>query len=204
MGRVKTKTVKRAAKVLLERHYQKLTSDFHINKRILSEVAKVPTKKLRNKIAGFATHLVKRIQKGPVKGISLKVQEEERERRLDWVPKESEIKLDKVTIDAETQNMLRARYGEDFVAKLGERIEVKAVESAQKKDRRQNRKGGDRKDRAQRQPKAPREQGAEGAAQQEGTQEETQRQPKAPREQGAEGTRPPRADRKRGNRDGQE
>jgi small subunit ribosomal protein S17e len=76
MGRVRTKTVKRAAKVLLEKHYQKLTNDFHINKRILSEVAKVPTKRLRNKIAGFATHLVKRIQRGPVKGISLKVQEE--------------------------------------------------------------------------------------------------------------------------------
>ena len=118
MGRVRTKTVKRAAKVLLEKHYQKLTSDFHINKRILSEVAKVPTKRLRNKIAGFATHLVKRIQKGPVKGISLKVQEEERERRLDWVPKESEVKIDKVAIDAETQNMLRARYGEDVAQKL--------------------------------------------------------------------------------------
>ena len=51
MGRVRTKTVKRAAKVLLEKHYQKLTNDFHINKRILSEVAKVPTKRLRNKIA---------------------------------------------------------------------------------------------------------------------------------------------------------
>jgi len=89
MGRVRTKTIKRAAKVLLEKHYQKLTNDFHINKKILSEVAKVPTKSLRNKIAGFATHLVKRIQRGPVKGISLKVQEEERERRLDWVPKES-------------------------------------------------------------------------------------------------------------------
>ena len=96
MGRVRTKTVKRAAKVLLERHYQKLTNDFHINKKILSEVAKVPTKSLRNKIAGFATHLVKRIQRGPVKGISLKVQEEERERRLDWVPKESEINISKV------------------------------------------------------------------------------------------------------------
>lgn len=96
MGRVRTKTVKRAAKVLLERHYQKLTNDFHINKKILSEVAKVPTKSLRNKIAGFATHLVKRIQRGPVKGISLKVQEEERERRLDWVPKESEININKV------------------------------------------------------------------------------------------------------------
>jgi small subunit ribosomal protein S17e len=98
MGRVRTKTIKRAAKVLLEKHYIKLTNDFHINKKILSEVAKVPTKSLRNKIAGYATHLVKRIQRGPVKGISLKVQEEERERRLDWVPKESEINIEKVPI----------------------------------------------------------------------------------------------------------
>ena len=99
MGRVRTKTIKRAAKVLLEKHYIKLTNDFHINKKILSEVAKVPTKSLRNKIAGYATHLVKRIQRGPVKGISLKVQEEERERRLDWVPKESEINIEKVNLN---------------------------------------------------------------------------------------------------------
>ena len=149
MGRVRTKTVKRAAKVLLEKHYQKLTSDFHINKRILSEVAKVPTKRLRNKIAGFATHLVKRIQKGPVKGISLKVQEEERERRLDWVPKESEVKIDKVAIDAETQSMLRARYGEDVLNKLGGNLEVKATE-VQKKDNKGGKRKGDRKDRPQR------------------------------------------------------
>ena len=97
MGRVRTKTVKRAAKVLLEKHYGKLTNDFHINKKILSEVATVPTKSLRNKIAGFATHLVKRIQRGPVKGISLKVQEEEREKRLDWRPTESEINTTSVT-----------------------------------------------------------------------------------------------------------
>ena len=100
MGRVRTKTVKRAAKVLLEKHYQKLTNDFHINKKILSEVGKEPTKSLRNKIAGFATHLVKRIQRGPVKGISLKVQEEARERRLDWVPKESEINISKVPLSS--------------------------------------------------------------------------------------------------------
>ena len=151
MGRVRTKTVKRAAKVLLERHYGKLTNDFHINKRILSEVAKVPTKKLRNKIAGFATHLVKRIQRGPVKGISLKVQEEERERRLDWVPKESEIKIDKVAIDAETQRMLTARFGEEFVGRIGDNLEVKATEQRRENKQKGGKRGG--KDRAPRQPK---------------------------------------------------
>ena len=142
MGRVRTKTVKRAAKVLLEKHYQKLTNDFHINKRILSEVAKVPTKRLRNKIAGFATHLVKRIQRGPVKGISLKVQEEERERRLDWVPKQSEIQTEKVTIDNETSQMLKSRFGEDFFNQVQGNLEIRVQEQQRRTQRVDKRKGG--------------------------------------------------------------
>lgn len=63
--------------------------DFHTNKRVCDEVAIIPSKRMRNKIAGFVTHLMKRIQRGPVRGISLKLQEEERERRMDFVPEVS-------------------------------------------------------------------------------------------------------------------
>merc|ERR1711959_201650 len=75
MGRVRTRTTKRAAKVIVEKYYQRLTMDFQTNKKICEEVASIQSKRLRNKIAGFLTHLMKRISRGPVRGISLKLQE---------------------------------------------------------------------------------------------------------------------------------
>lgn len=54
-GRVRTKTVKKAARVLVEKYYIRLTHDFQTNKKIAEEVAIIPSKRLRNKIAGFAT-----------------------------------------------------------------------------------------------------------------------------------------------------
>merc|ERR1711918_154779 len=111
MGRVRNKTTKRASKKIIERYYQRLTLDFATNKRICDEVATIPSKRLRNKIAGFTTHMMKRISRGPVKGISLKLQEEEREKRLDYIPDISAVDLEiekGIEIDGDTKNMLRA------------------------------------------------------------------------------------------------
>merc|ERR1711883_40238 len=111
MGRVRNKTVKRSSKKIIERYYQRLTLDFNTNKRICDEVALIPSKKLRNKIAGFTTHMMKRISRGPVKGISLKLQEEEREKRLDYIPDVSAVDLEiekGIEIDPDTKKMLQA------------------------------------------------------------------------------------------------
>ena len=71
-------------------------------------MAIIQSKRLRNKIAGFTTHLMKRIQRGPVRGISLKRQEEERERRMDFVPEVSAVDTDVIEVDPETKAMLRS------------------------------------------------------------------------------------------------
>merc|ERR1739849_45009 len=106
-GRVRTRTVKRSARVIVEKYYSKLTLDFQMNKKIAEEVAVIPTKRMRNKIAGYATHLMKRLQKGTVRGISLKLQEEERERRMEYVPEKSEVDVEVIQVDPDTRDMLK-------------------------------------------------------------------------------------------------
>ncbi|XP_055625541.1 40S ribosomal protein S17 [Toxorhynchites rutilus septentrionalis] len=107
MGRVRTKTVKKASKVIIEKYYTRLTMDFHTNKRIVEEVAIIPTKPLRNKIAGFVTHLMKRLRHSQVHGISIKLQEEERERRDNYVPEVSELEQDIIEVDPETKDLMK-------------------------------------------------------------------------------------------------
>jgi small subunit ribosomal protein S17e len=55
MGRVRTKLVKRSSRHIIEKYYYKLTQDFDTNKKIIEEVAIVPSKRIRNKISGYTT-----------------------------------------------------------------------------------------------------------------------------------------------------
>merc|ERR1712071_655640 len=113
MGRVRTKTVKKASRRIIEKYYTRLGLDFYTNSRIVSEVAIVPTKHLSNQIAGFITHTMKRIQKGPVRGISIKPQEEERERRDNYVPEQSAL-CEPLELDDTTTEMLKENENDEI------------------------------------------------------------------------------------------
>ncbi|KAI5185256.1 small subunit ribosomal protein S17e [Nematocida homosporus] len=107
MGRVSTKLIKNAAKQFVEKHYTNLTLDFYQNRDVLESVSIIKGKKLRNKISGYATRLMKRTRYGRVKGVSIKAQEEERERNDNFVPSESIIDVERLEVDNVTMSMIK-------------------------------------------------------------------------------------------------
>jgi small subunit ribosomal protein S17e len=59
MGKVRIEMVKRISRELVNRYDRSLTTDFEQNKQFLKEIGLDVSKKLRNKIAGYVTGLMK-------------------------------------------------------------------------------------------------------------------------------------------------
>ncbi|MBA2841097.1 small subunit ribosomal protein S17e [Methanococcus maripaludis] len=61
MGRIRQTFIKRTGEELIEKFADKFTSDFEENKKAVGEVAMISTKPLRNRIAGYITAKVKKM-----------------------------------------------------------------------------------------------------------------------------------------------
>jgi len=59
LGKVRTRVIKKAAKELLAVNPNAFTTSFEENKKIVAQFLDVYGKKLRNKIAGYISHLKK-------------------------------------------------------------------------------------------------------------------------------------------------
>ncbi|KAK2084728.1 40S ribosomal protein S17 [Saguinus oedipus] len=88
MGHIHTKTMKKAAWVILEKYYMRLGNDFHTDKRICQECAIIPSKKLHNKTQAM-------------------LQEEERERKDNYAPEVSALGQEIIEVDPDTKEMLK-------------------------------------------------------------------------------------------------
>jgi small subunit ribosomal protein S17e len=57
LGKVRTDTVKRISRELLRRFPDRFTGDFESDKQVVNDLVTTPSKRLRNRIAGYITRL---------------------------------------------------------------------------------------------------------------------------------------------------
>ena len=59
MGRIRTLLIKKLGKKYFEMYKDKLTTDYEKNKLILKSLISIKSKKIRNKVIGYITKLMK-------------------------------------------------------------------------------------------------------------------------------------------------
>ena len=58
MGRIKTQLIKRISNKLIKEHRNEFKKEFKENKEVVAKLADIPSKKIRNVIAGYVTRLM--------------------------------------------------------------------------------------------------------------------------------------------------
>jgi len=59
LGRIKTTFIKSIGQELYEKHPDKFTDDYSKNKKVINELVRIESKKLKNVITGYVTSLKK-------------------------------------------------------------------------------------------------------------------------------------------------
>jgi len=59
LGRIRTGLVKRISRSLVEKYPTLFTTDYEQNKEIIGKILETGSKKLKDQIAGYVTHLMK-------------------------------------------------------------------------------------------------------------------------------------------------
>lgn len=110
MGCVRNKIIKKAARSIVEKYFQRLDNTFEHNIMVVHDVAEIQSKKIANELAGYITTLYKRIQSGENTHIYVKSHEDEKEKRENFIPKDCLMDTEIVEVDSVTMNMLK-KYG---------------------------------------------------------------------------------------------
>lgn len=62
MGRIKTTVIKNKGQKLFSKHNEEFTNDFNQNKKVIDKLTRIPSKKIRNILAGYVTRLKKTVK----------------------------------------------------------------------------------------------------------------------------------------------
>ena len=107
MGLSRGKSIKRAARQVISSYFSRINADFENNLSVVRDVTITQNKKTRNQLAGFVTHLYKRIQRGSVQGIYIRAHEQEREKKESFIPKVGVLDVEKIVVDPVTMAMVK-------------------------------------------------------------------------------------------------
>ncbi|ADY00517.1 MAG: 30S ribosomal protein S17e [Vulcanisaeta sp.] len=76
MGRVRPRYIKSLARRLLEVYPGRFSDDFESNKKVVAELADIPSKSVRNKVAGEITRVMKRMKAGAEEKPEIELEEQ--------------------------------------------------------------------------------------------------------------------------------